>query len=127
MSLIEYRQGLCEISPGTPDLPTDALVAWLPEPSSANSAFFLQTTPTSSFLPLTGGGEHGVFGRSEAPDVGLQALIGEACGRRFRGRVFRASGTSARRRGGFLWSPTNAAPVFLNLCSGCPGAAGGRG
>lgn len=74
------------------------------------------------------GGEQGVFGRSEASDVGLQPLIGEACGRRFRGRVFRASGTSARRRGGFLWSPSNAAaPVFLSLCSGCPGAAGGRG
>lgn len=52
-----YSQDLCEISPGTLDLSTDAPVAQLPDPAFANSSLFVQTTPTSSFRPLTGGGE----------------------------------------------------------------------
>lgn len=81
-------------------------------------------------LPLSalwqGVGSKKVFSRSEASNGGHRPLIGEAqCGR-FRRRAFRDAGTSARRRGGFLWSPATAAPLLLNLSSDCPGAVGRR-
>lgn len=82
---------------------------------SGRSGCLVTTTPLPAPPPQGKGA--GSFSHSAAPTPGGRTMIGEVCGRCLGAGLPRLGGTSARRRGGFLW-PGSANPV--RVCVSAP-------